>query len=385
MKKLFSIVTAFSLMVMPVAVYSQSEQTASSSLPPVSQQLVPEGDFALKLVPALQLGTADNEAQAEDMLSSIGVAPKNGWIADYPMTPVIIGELQNAVVTAADAHKLPMERDDALKAFQALTTEFGLAIVPGSSGQYAGNQPQPSTTVINNYYYDEGPPVVTYYPPPWDYYYLYDWVSYPFWCSGFLFPGFFVLTDFSVVAFVGHHHHHHLITNHFVDPKTHAVVNVDPTTRTIGRTVHTSSTGPERFRSQESRKAATSIFDRSSARTETARGREGISSRGTRTMNRVDNIGRQNEMNVRQHQGTSFNTPNVTHERSFSTPSTRSRSFESSESSGRAFSAPSRSFNPPSTQSRGSFGGFHAQNGAHSFGQSGFSGSGGHGGCRGRC
>jgi hypothetical protein len=152
MKKLLAIMLAFSLTILPFAVYGQSEQTASNSLPPVSQQLVPEGNFALKLVPALKLGTANNEAQAEDMLASVGIAPKNGWIADYPMTPIIIGELQNAVVAAADANKLPMGKDDALKAFEGVTTEFGLAIVPGSSGQYAENQAQPNPTVIDNYY-----------------------------------------------------------------------------------------------------------------------------------------------------------------------------------------------------------------------------------------
>ena len=185
MKKTLITTISMIFLLMPAMVYAQSEQPASNAPPPVSQQLVAEGDFALKLVTALNLGTPNNEAQAEDILTSVGIAPKNGWIADYPMTPIIIGELENAVAAASDVRQLPMGKEDALKAFQDLTTEFGLAVVPGSSGQYAENQGQPNPTIINNYYYEEGPPVVTYYPPPWDYYYLYSWVPYPFWCTGF--------------------------------------------------------------------------------------------------------------------------------------------------------------------------------------------------------
>ncbi len=350
MNKILIVMMALSLTVMPFAVYSQ-ERAASNSPPPVSQKLIPEGDFALKLATALNLGTASNEAQAEDALSSVGIAPKNGWIADYPMTPIIIGELQRAVVAAADARKLSMGRDDALKAFQGVTDEFGLAVVPGGPGQYAENQEaQPDPTVVNNYYYDEGPPVVTYYAPPWDYYYLYDWVPFPFWCSGFFFPGFFVLTDFSFAVFVGGHHH--LISSHFIDPVSHAFLRVDPTTRTVGRRFDSSLARTQGFRSPEARKAAGSIFNRSF---------EGAN----RTManSRVNG------------QGKAFNTPDVAHQRSFGVaPRTNERSFSS---------PPSRSFNAP----QGSSGRFNGSTGGRSFAgspgghaSSGFSGGGFRGG-----
>jgi len=169
MKKLLIIMMSLALLMMPLAVYPQSGQK-SAGAPPVSQTLVPEGQLALKLAPALKLGTPNNEAQAEDLLTSAGIAPKNGWIADYPVTPNIIGELQSSVTTAADAKKLPIGKDEALKAFQGLTTQFSLAVSPGSE-QYAESQPPTSSEYvqpeeINDYYYDEGPPVVTYYPPP---------------------------------------------------------------------------------------------------------------------------------------------------------------------------------------------------------------------------
>ena len=263
MKKVFIAMITMALLLLPLAVYAQSAQS-SKEAPPVSQALVPEGDFGLKLVPALGSGTPSSEAHAEDMLTSVGIAPKNGWIADYPITPIVIGELQSAVTGAADAHKLPMGKDDALKAFQNLTTEFGLAVVPGGSGQYAESQPQPDSTVIDNYYYEEGPPVVTYYPPPWDYYYLYDWVPYPFWWGGFSFSGFFSLRDFHRVVIFGHHHH--LITNHFIDPRTHAVTRVDPVSHRSTHVSHTTA-----FDSKTTRNAASSIFNHS------------VSSRGSRT------------------------------------------------------------------------------------------------------
>jgi len=272
MEKLLSIAMALGLMIMPVVAYAQSEQPgtvstepeqAAAKAPPVSQQLVPEGDFALKLATALKLGTPETEAQAEDMLMSVGIAPKNGWIADYPMTPIIIGQVRNAVVVAAALNKLPAGKDEALQAFDSLTAEFDLSIAP-APGQYAEAPPPASSEYIpppeiENYYYGEGPPIVTYYPPPWDYDYLYAWVPYPFWCSGFFFPGFFILNDFHHFH---HHHHfhdgHHLISNHFTDPKTHASLRVDPTTKTPGIAAPRAGA----LRSPEANRGAASIFNR---------------------------------------------------------------------------------------------------------------------------
>ena len=87
MTKLLVTILAFGLLLMPFTVYgqsvqkamipSQSEQTATEA-PPVSQNLVPEGDFALKLAAALDLGTPTTEVQAEDMLTSVGIEPHNG-------------------------------------------------------------------------------------------------------------------------------------------------------------------------------------------------------------------------------------------------------------------------------------------------------------------
>src|SRR4030042_219073 len=135
-------VISIAFLLLPGIVYPQSEQTGPNIPPPVSQELVPEGSFALKLAPALQLGTPESEIQAVDTLASVGITPKNGWIADYPVTPDIIGELQDAVVAAADSKKLPMEKEEAFKAFQDVAAEFNLGVLPGDSGTYAESQPQ---------------------------------------------------------------------------------------------------------------------------------------------------------------------------------------------------------------------------------------------------
>ena len=359
MKKLLAIGMVLGLLMIPFVVYGQSEQQAAQA-PPVAPALVREGDFAMKLVSELKIGTAQNEADAETMLGSSGIAPKNGWIADYPVTPDIIGELQNAVSAAADSRRLPMGKDEALKVLQDLTGEFGLNVVADTSGKYSENQPatgpqytEPS--VVNNYYYEEGPPVVTYYPPPWDYDYLYAWVPYPFWCSGFFFPGFFVLHDFHRVVIVNPHKVV-VVSNHVVNSINKRVVVIDPPTRSRGRMVGTATNISHRggFNTPEAKKGAASIFERNHERITSA-----------------------NTMTPTTEKGFTG-----THGKSFSMPSTGSRSFGSSENSGRTFSAPSRSFSAPSIGSRGSFGGFHASGGTHG----GFSGGVSHGGgCRGRC
>lgn len=207
--------------------------------PPISQTLIREGDFAINLAESLRLGRASSEVEAESLLASAGISPKNGWIADYPVTPDIIGELQNSIGVAADSGRLSMNKDAAMKALLDLNVQEGLPVSVGSESQ--GTEAEPAQSygensnpeVINNYYSEQGPPVVTYYPPPPDYGYLYSWVPYPFWCSGFSFPGFFVLNDFH--RFVHVHGRRGIISNHIFDPKTRKVFSIDPRTRNVVR------------------------------------------------------------------------------------------------------------------------------------------------------
>lgn len=361
MKKLLIIVVALSLFLMPFTVYPQSDQK-SAGTPPVSQVLVSEGDFAMKLATALQIGTPTDEAQAEDMFTSAGIAPKNGWIADYPVTPNIIGELQNAVAIAADSKKLPMGKDEALKAFRTATVEAGLPIVaevPGNDqeSQYA------ESPAVDDYYSDEGPPVVTYYPPPPDYAYLYAWVPYPFFFDVSFFPGFFILNDFNIIV-VGRHHHHHRITNHFFDARTHTFGRVDPVRHALTNVSHTAA-----FNSTATRNAGSSIFNRSMGRTTFSRGTQGITGNHVSTSNGTQ--GRQGV--VTNNRGNTVGGRTFSNSSSFATGS--GMDHRSSQSFSRSFSAPSGRGSSSCENCHGgssSFGG----GSSHSF--SGFSG--GHGG-----
>lgn len=225
----------------PMLSHAQTDQlaTADSQL---SQPLVREGALAVKLADALKVGSPANEVEGEDLLSAAGIAPRNGWIADYPLTPDIIGELQTAIGEAADSGRLSMSKDVALNAFQDVITGYGLALKPDISGQGADETSSPNypdSEVEDSYYDSEGPPVVTYYAPPPDYAYLYTWVPYPFWWTDFWFPGFFIMVDFNIR---GHHHRDHdrdrdhgeLISNHFRDPKTGRISRIDPANRIRG-------------------------------------------------------------------------------------------------------------------------------------------------------
>jgi len=360
MKKLLIIVMALGLFMMPFTVYPQSDQK-SAGAPPVSQALVSEGDFALKLATALKVGTPTEEAQAEDMLTSAGIAPKNGWIADYPVTPNIVGELQNAVATAADSKKLPMGKDEALKAFRTVTVEAGIPIIAEVPGNYPETQPQyAESPAVDDYYSDEGPPVVTYYPPPADYAYLYAWVPCPFFFDVSFFPGFFILNDFDIIV-VGHHHHHHRITNHFFDARTHTFGRVDPVRHTLTNVSHTAA-----FNSTATRNAASSIFNRSMGRTTVTRGTQGITGNRVSTFNGTQ--GRQRV--VTNNRGNTGGGRTFGNSSSFASGS--GMDHRSSQSLSRSFSAPSSGFSGSHSS-----GGFSA---GHSFG--GFSG--GHGGGGGR-
>jgi len=271
MKKSLTVAILAILLLIPIAVIGKAVE-AAAQVPPVSQNLVREGDFAVKLVDALRIGKAENEAEAESILVSTGIAPRNGWIADYPLTPDIIGELQNSIGEAADSGRLAMERNEAIKLFQDVTAQAGVPVVVGTQEEYPEDvearnytgYPDPSG--INDYYYNEGPPVVTYYPPPWDYDYMYAWVPSPFWCSGFFFPGFYVLHDFHKVFVVNRRVI--VVTNHFRDHRNRRVFRIDPLRRHAGEHhgVVRGTSPRRRFDSAGARDAALSIVDRNRER-----------------------------------------------------------------------------------------------------------------------
>lgn len=214
-------------------IIAQSEQMTPGN-PPLAEPLIREGDLAVRLVEALNLGTAVTEAEAESILISIDIAPKNGWIADYPITPDIIGELQTAVSEAAESGQLAVGKAAALQTLQDVLSDYDLSAKTDTSGQGADETSAPGypdSTVVSDYYYDEGPPVVTYYAPPPDYSYLYAWVSYPFWWRGSRFPGFFVRKKFHVWVHGPERGHGEYISNYFHDSKTDKIFSIDPVKR----------------------------------------------------------------------------------------------------------------------------------------------------------
>jgi len=268
--KIIAVVTGF--LVLPIFQDLSAQETASQ-VPPIEQTLVREGEFAVKLVERLRIGTPQNEAEAETMLSSIEISPRNGWISDYPVTPDIIKELQKTVIEAADAGRLPMGREEALRVFQDLAAEVGLNVVAESETEYPSEQPPKvysyySEPTVVSYYYTYGPPVVTYYPPPGPYLYLYAWVPYPFWWTGWYFPGFYVLYNFHRCIHVHHPHHHRVyVSNHWMDPKTRRVFVIDPSRRHTGEFRRSRVVGaPKGFTSPEARRGAASIFEHSRGR-----------------------------------------------------------------------------------------------------------------------
>ena len=233
-----TVIAGLLMFLMPVAAPAEVEQ-ARSGPPPIAQSLVREGDLAMSLVQALGLKAADDEAAAESSLGDAGIVPRNGWIADYPVTPDVLAELRTAVAEAAEAGKIPLGKEAAVQRLDSVADQAKLSVRPHDGGNPDQVVPEqaadyPNQTVINNYYTTEGPPVVTYYAPPPDYYYLYSWVPSPFWCIGFWFPGFFILNDFHRSVFLDHRVR--FISNHFNDVRAHRVFRIDPVARFRGRT-----------------------------------------------------------------------------------------------------------------------------------------------------
>ncbi len=139
--------------------YAQPGQNKAGP-PPSERNLVREGSFAMELAEVLKIGEVKSEAEAENKLTSVGIAPKNGWIADYPLMPDIIGELQSAVSEAANSGKIAMKREEAMRAFQDLVTSM--------ESQNAGVEPPPGREPYPGPYYYPG---YYYYPYPYPYYF----------------------------------------------------------------------------------------------------------------------------------------------------------------------------------------------------------------------
>jgi len=238
--KICALLAGFALLLIPAIIQAAYQQTAQGA-PPIAQPLIREGNLAVSLAEALNLGTAKSEAEAESRLGEKDISPKNGWIADYPVTPDIVGELNVALGDAADAGKISLNRAEAQQRLDGIVKELGVSITAAENGGTAPPASEDANIIpesdVYDYYSEEGPPVVTYYAPPPDYYYLYSWVPYPFWWTGFWFGGFFILNDFHRAVFFDHGRFHHgrgFVSNHFRTGGSNRFSRVDPVTRSGG-------------------------------------------------------------------------------------------------------------------------------------------------------
>jgi hypothetical protein len=369
------------LLLLPAAAYPQAGQETTAAAPPVAPPLVREGTFALSLVKALDLGTALNEAEAESLLASFGIAPRNGWTADYPVTPDVLGDLQTAVAAACDSHRLAMGKEEALKSLQAVADEFGLPVVAGGPGGSAAPSSPESPTVVDNYYYAYGPPVVTYYLPPPYYQYLYAWVPYPFWFGGFFFRGFYCLHDFDRVIMVNRVAR--VCTNHVFNRRTGTIAVIDPAGRGFERSF---SHGSE-FASGQARGDARQIYSRSLEGPHHEFAEPGRVSRGlTSTSPEFSTPGEHFQAHVPSE--SHFGSPGMARNYeggSFAKPHERELSRHDNEFHGGAFSRGESSgqFHGGGSHRTSSFGGYHGRGFSHGGSFGGFHGGGfGHGGSR---
>ena len=227
---------AVGVFVLAVPLYSHVQLSqALEGVPPVGQTLVREGTFAIELAKAFEMPGDANEVESESWLADAGVSPLNGWIADYPVTPDIIGELRKAVGDAVETAKINLDKDEALNRFDRSLAAVGLDLKPLNDGQYArvaefNNDIVPAADVVK-YYTVDGPPVVTYYAPPPNYYGMYAWISYPFWCNGYWYGGYFILNDFHRPVFIGRDHHRGFVSNHIRDRGHGNFSRIEPQTR----------------------------------------------------------------------------------------------------------------------------------------------------------
>jgi hypothetical protein len=238
MKTSLTILAAASLFLFPFATSSAEngpQDGQTYDVPPVAQPLVREGDFAIKLAALYGLGAPENETEAEDLLSSAGVIPLNGWISDYPVTPEILGQLEESAARAAAEGRLSMGPEKATRLLYEQASQMNLPVPAGPESTVAAAQQAPAQPDIYNYYTGYGPPIITYYPPPPAYFYLYAWVPYPVWWYGYWYSGFYICNNFSTTVVVNSRTAY--VRNRFVDPATRKVVRVEPVTRTGRDTV----------------------------------------------------------------------------------------------------------------------------------------------------
>ncbi len=383
------IITSFILMFGATAVPAEPEPPPQLS--PAAPPLLRSGDFAISLAEALGLGVVNDEVEAQSLLAARGIAPRSGWFSNYPVTPLVMGELREAVINSSESGRLAVTRNDALAAFDSLAMDLGLAVDSSGGRAYAetpppGSEPPPAEAPyggpappFDNTYYGGEPPIMAYYPPPPAYLSYYDWVPYPFFYTGIPFSGFFILHDFHRI----HRHHFHkkrfhgkhfdhfnpsgrrLISNQRFDRELGQTVRVRPRTalraerlaaRVGDRGVRATAAGVATDGARISDRAAAAALNNSD-RGSISSLRDTSNAESSRDLRRANRLERANSVRGNSGEGSSFRDPELSRSetgrsRALSTLQERrgSNDFRSSGSSGRG----DRSFrSPDSSRARG--------------------------------
>ena len=177
--------------------------------------LVPEDVFAVRLASAFGIASTDNAGAAESALAGKGIAPDDGWISNYPVTPVVVSELWENIKTAAANGRLPAEdgKDTGFATFKSVLSEFGLNFAVTATGSVRPPPPVNQEDIDDYYNNASDPPVSTYYTPPPAYIDQYMWIGFPFFYAGYWWPGYWVMRDFHRHYF--YHGRHLIMSNHW--------------------------------------------------------------------------------------------------------------------------------------------------------------------------
>ncbi len=357
---IMSIILMFGAAAVPAGPEPNPELT--SAAPP----LLRSGDFAISLAEALGLGAVNDEVEAQSLLASRGIAPRSGWFSNYPVTPLVMGELRESVINSSESGRLAVTRNDALAAFDSLAMDLGLAVDPSGGQAYAeapppGSEPPPAEAPyggppppFDNSYYGGEPPILAYYPPPPAYLGYYDWVPYPFFYTGIPFSGFFILHDFHRVHRHHHFHHKHHRKHYAYDGRSgRRLISNQRFDRELGQTVRVrprTALRAERLAAAVGDRAPAAVAPSNSGQGSLSSFRDTSNAESSRDLRRAERLERANSVRGNAGEGRSFRGSELSRSetgrsRALNTLQERrgSNDFRSSGSSGRG----DRSFRSP--------------------------------------
>lgn len=103
---------------------------AGATPPSAEPAQVPESTFASQLAQALKLGPISDGAKPEELLSGLGINPKNGWVSERLITPGALNDIEKGISAASEQKKIAFTKDQALKLFGDVKAKLGLNVNP---------------------------------------------------------------------------------------------------------------------------------------------------------------------------------------------------------------------------------------------------------------